>query len=303
MKPTPPSGGRSAQRVSARPPQVGGRLTRSTRSTLRSSPRSGLTRLDLARGACSTFARDARLRCSAGLLAGSRRAVATSFLGRGACSTFARDARLRSSAGLLARQTVDDLGAGQVGEQLPGSSSLERRRPEPSTTTGTPRTRSSTSSRQVEGRPRGVIPPCSMPDSATARSIGRKLALRTSSTRLTTELTSRRCRRAPRRPRRAPRRRVGPRPRGSSRRPPEAGRRPPTSPPCPRRRGRSRRPPHARSRTTAPSRRPTGSAINPGWSSTASEVRAPRRGRLTRPSSAIHTSVIARPHVAAPMVG
>ena len=40
------------------------------------------------------------------------------------------------------------------------------------------------------GSPTGVMPPCSMPDSSTARSIDRNEHLRTSSSRLTTVLTS-----------------------------------------------------------------------------------------------------------------
>ena len=51
-------------------------------------------------------------------------------------------------------------------------------------------TAASTSSGQPAGNPSGVIPPYSMPVSATAVSIGAKLALRTSSWRRTTPLTS-----------------------------------------------------------------------------------------------------------------
>ena len=51
-------------------------------------------------------------------------------------------------------------------------------------------TRWSTSSRHAPGMPNGVIPPYSIPDSSTARSIGWNDALRTSRVRLTTLLTS-----------------------------------------------------------------------------------------------------------------
>jgi hypothetical protein len=57
---------------------------------------------------------------------------------------------------------------------------LLRRTPLPMITCEVADTRASISSGQPFGRPMGVIPPYSMPVSATAVSIGAKLAFRTS---------------------------------------------------------------------------------------------------------------------------
>src|SRR6266498_337083 len=72
----------------------------------------------------------------------------------------------------------------------PGSAILLCRTPLPMITYGVATTRASTRIGQPLGSPIGVIPPYSMPVSATARSVGTKLALRTSSWRRTTLLTS-----------------------------------------------------------------------------------------------------------------
>ena len=58
------------------------------------------------------------------------------------------------------------------------------------TTAGVAATRASTRRGQSAGRPTGVIPPYSIPVSATATSIGANDALRTSSWRRATPLTS-----------------------------------------------------------------------------------------------------------------
>ena len=67
---------------------------------------------------------------------------------------------------------------------------LERRTPEPIIAAETVSSAASTSTRHEPGRPIGVMPPYSMPDSSTARSIGRNDALRTSSSLRTVVLTS-----------------------------------------------------------------------------------------------------------------
>ncbi len=75
--------------------------------------------------------------------------------------------------------------AGRPG-QLPGTSSFERRTPDADHGDVDVGERgSSRRSRQAGGSPTGVMPPYSMPDSATARSIDRNEHLRTSSSRLT----------------------------------------------------------------------------------------------------------------------
>ena len=68
--------------------------------------------------------------------------------------------------------------------------SLVWRTPAPTRTLSRSATAASTRTRQGAGRPTGVMAPYSMPDSSTARSMGTKLALRTSRSRLTTWLTS-----------------------------------------------------------------------------------------------------------------
>ena len=72
----------------------------------------------------------------------------------------------------------------------PGSTSFERRRPEPTTTHGWATTAASTSRGHAAGRPTGVMPPNSMPLASTAVSIGANDALRASSRRRTRPLTS-----------------------------------------------------------------------------------------------------------------
>ena len=76
------------------------------------------------------------------------------------------------------------------GRRAPGSTSFERRRPLPITTAGVAATRASTRIGHAAGRPTGVIPPYSIPVSATATSIGANDALRTSSSRRAAPLTS-----------------------------------------------------------------------------------------------------------------
>ena len=88
------------------------------------------------------------------------------------------------------REAVDDLGAGRSASADDGNASLERRRPLPITTTPRSRTARSTSTGQDGGRPIGVMPPYSIPDSSTASAIGAKEALRASRRRRTTPLTS-----------------------------------------------------------------------------------------------------------------
>src|SRR5690606_36339517 len=79
---------------------------------------------------------------------------------------------------------------GSSASALPGTSSLPRRRPLPTSTYGRSATAASTSTGQPSGRPRGVMPPYSMPVSPVAVSIGAKDALRAPSRRRTTPLTS-----------------------------------------------------------------------------------------------------------------
>ena len=62
----------------------------------------------------------------------------------------------------------------------PDSNNFDRRTPLPIIATGISATRASISSRHAAGSPIGVIPPYSIAVSATARSIGRNDALRTS---------------------------------------------------------------------------------------------------------------------------
>jgi hypothetical protein len=62
--------------------------------------------------------------------------------------------------------------------------------PLPMTTAGAAATAASTSTGQPSGRPIGVMPPYSMPDSATASSIGANEALRAPSRLRTSPLTS-----------------------------------------------------------------------------------------------------------------
>ena len=69
--------------------------------------------------------------------------------------------------------------------RCPGAAAWSGVRPTPRITTGSASRRSSTSSRHAFGSPTGVMPPYSMPDSSTARSIDRNVALRTSSRRRT----------------------------------------------------------------------------------------------------------------------
>src|SRR6266567_8822751 len=73
---------------------------------------------------------------------------------------------------------------------LPASASFDRRSPLPITTCGAAATAASTSTGQPAGSPIGVIPPYSIDVSATARSVAANDALRTSSARLATPLTS-----------------------------------------------------------------------------------------------------------------
>ena len=79
---------------------------------------------------------------------------------------------------------------GSAASSAPGTSSLEWRTPEPMSTVPRAATPASMRSRQSSGTPTGVMPPYSMPLISTARSTGRKEALWTSMSFLTTWLTS-----------------------------------------------------------------------------------------------------------------
>ena len=82
--------------------------------------------------------------------------------------------------------------SGSAASTLPGSESFAPRMPAPTIADGSAATRASMSRAQSSGRPIGVMPPYSMPVSATASSIGAKLARRAPSSRRTVPLTSRR---------------------------------------------------------------------------------------------------------------
>src|SRR5579859_1636588 len=79
---------------------------------------------------------------------------------------------------------------GRSASVLPARASFDLRSPLPMTTCGVAAAAASTSTGQLAGRPIGVIPPYSIEVSATARSTAAKDALRTSSARLATLLTS-----------------------------------------------------------------------------------------------------------------
>ena len=79
---------------------------------------------------------------------------------------------------------------GRAASSAPGTSSLEWRTPEPMSTVLRAAAPASMRSRHVLGTPTGVMPPYSMPLISTACSMGRKDALRTSMSFLTTWLTS-----------------------------------------------------------------------------------------------------------------
>src|SRR5215470_6585781 len=79
---------------------------------------------------------------------------------------------------------------GRLASSFAGRTSLECRTPLPITTYGVFATAASTSTGHPVGRPSGVIPPYSIPVSATAVSIGANEALRTSSSRRATLFTS-----------------------------------------------------------------------------------------------------------------
>ena len=89
-------------------------------------------------------------------------------------------------------EALDDLGAGQLaraaGRAAAAWSGVRRSRSIATSMSTHPRRRRAAASRA--GRPSGVMPPYSMPDSSTARSIARNDALRTSRVRLTRLLTS-----------------------------------------------------------------------------------------------------------------
>src|SRR5690606_35875953 len=102
-------------------------------------------------------------------------------------------ARFRFGAAQLSRgsprpSTVS--APGRPARAAPGTISLERRTPLPTTTSGQAATAASTSSGHPSGRPTGVIPPYSIPVAATASSCRAKDALRTSRRRRTAPLTS-----------------------------------------------------------------------------------------------------------------
>src|SRR5712692_6006076 len=79
---------------------------------------------------------------------------------------------------------------GRSASVLPASASFDLRSPLPMTTCGAAATAASTSTGQPAGRPIGVMPPYSIDVSATATSVATNDALRTSSARLATLLTS-----------------------------------------------------------------------------------------------------------------
>ena len=79
---------------------------------------------------------------------------------------------------------------GSSASRAPGRRSLLLRRPAPITTSGWASAAASTRTGQSPGSPTGVIAPYSMPVRSTAVSMGRKLALRTSSRPRTVVLTS-----------------------------------------------------------------------------------------------------------------
>src|SRR5947209_17575468 len=79
---------------------------------------------------------------------------------------------------------------GSAASTAPGRRSLLRRRPDPTTTCSAVATAGSSSTGRPAGSPGGVMPPYSIKVLATASSGAAKDALRTSSHRRTTPLTS-----------------------------------------------------------------------------------------------------------------
>ena len=90
----------------------------------------------------------------------------------------------------LASEPVEDLGTGQAGQHRAGRVSLDRRNPLPITTRGAAATAASTRTGQPDGSPMGVMPPYSIPVSATASSVAANDAFLTSSRRRARPFTS-----------------------------------------------------------------------------------------------------------------
>ena len=87
--------------------------------------------------------------------------------------------------GALPGQALDDLGAGQRGEHGTGQRELRPAQAAAHDHRRRSRDRGVHEHRPAAGSPSGVIPPYSIPVSATATSIGANDALRTSRRRLT----------------------------------------------------------------------------------------------------------------------